>query len=86
MSTEAALCGDCGQHPAAQPRIHITPGPSVVIRSENAGEHWCFRCRKRLPHTDVLLDDPPERQPSYYDPVWSRRCSGCGEDHTEFPR
>ena len=65
--------------------IHITPGPSVVIRSEDAGEHWCFRCRKRLPHTDVLLDDPPERQPSYYDPVWSRRCSRCGEDHTAFP-
>jgi hypothetical protein len=63
----------------------MIPGPSVVIAEHDAGERWCFKCRKRLPHTDVLLDDPPERQPSYYEPVWSCRCSGCGEDHTLFP-
>lgn len=65
--------------------VIICPGPSVVIRTEPAGERWCFRCRKRLPHTWVLLDDPPERQPSWYEPVWSCRCPGCGGDHTAFP-
>ena len=65
--------------------IHLCPGPSIVIKTEDAGERWCFQCRKRLPHTWVLLDDPPERQPSYYEPVWVCRCSGCGEDHTRFP-
>ena len=70
---------------ARAPAAWICPGPSVVIKTVDAGERWCFRCRKRLPYADVLLDDPPERQPSYYEPVWSRRCSGCGEDHTAFP-
>lgn len=65
--------------------VHICPGPSVVIAEQDAGELWCFKCRKRLPHTAQCLVDPPERQPSYYDPVWVRRCSGCGRDCTRFP-
>jgi len=65
--------------------LHITPGPSVEVRREPAGKKWCFRCRSRLSHEAVLLIDPPERQPSYFDPVWVLRCSGCGGDHTHFP-
>lgn len=65
--------------------LHITPGPSVVIAREDAGIRWCFACRAHLPHAWLLLDDPPERQPSYYDPVWMRECSRCGGDHTYFP-
>ena len=65
--------------------IFLCPGPSAVIKTEDAGERWCFQCRKRLPHTWELLDDPPERQPSYYEPVWSCKCPRCGQDHTRFP-
>lgn len=61
----------------------IIPGPSVVLKTEDAGIRWCFGCRAYLPHTSVLLDD--EVQPSYYDPIWVRRCSRCGEDRTAFP-
>lgn len=63
----------------------IIPGPSAVIATEDAGDRWCFHCRKRLPHTWILLADPPERQPSYYPPVWTCRCSRCGGDYTRFP-
>lgn len=63
----------------------IIPGPTVVLKTELAGPKWCFRCRKRLPHQWVLLDDPPERQPSYYDPQWVLKCPDCGGDHTSFP-
>lgn len=69
----------------SSPVVHICPGPTVVIREDPAGDLWCFGCRARHPHTWVLLDDPPERQPSYYDPVWARRCSRCGHDRTRFP-
>ena len=65
--------------------IVVCLGPSVVIKTEDAGEKWCFGCRKRLPHTWELLDDPPERQPSWYSPIWVCRCSGCGRDCTSFP-
>jgi hypothetical protein len=61
----------------------IIPGPSVVLKTKDAGIHWCFGCRAHLPHTDVLLDDAV--QPSYYDPVWMRRCFRCGRDCTAFP-
>lgn len=63
----------------------VIPGPSVVLWEQDAGDRWCFGCRKRLPHTDYLMDDPPERQPSYYPPIWVRRCSRCGQDRTAFP-
>jgi len=39
-------------------------------------------CRKHLLHTDILLGDS---EPSYYDPVWVRCCSRCGQDRTAFP-
>lgn len=75
------VCEKCGENHT----FHLTPGPSVVIAEEPAGDRWCFKCRKRLPHAWQLMDDPPERQPSYYDPVWVCRCSDCREDHTAFP-
>lgn len=64
--------------------IHICPGPTVSIR-EGTQERWCFGCRKRLIHTWQLLSDPPERQPSYYEPTWICRCSRCKFDRTDFP-
>jgi len=63
--------------------VCIIPGPSVELRRWPIGDLWCFKCRKRLPHDAVVLDD--EVQPSYYDPVLIRQCSRCGEDHTTFP-
>lgn len=62
----------------------LTPGPGHEYRRDPAGDRWCFGCRARLPHDDVLIGDPPEVM-SYYEPVWVRRCSGCGRDRTQFP-
>ena len=59
-------------------------GPKHVYRREPAGARWCFGCRKRLLHEDVLIGDPPEAM-SYYEPTWSRICSSCGRDRTAFP-
>jgi hypothetical protein len=60
----------------------IIPGPTKELRRTPDGERWCFGCRKRLPHADVLYGD---ENPSYYDPIWVRECSGCGKDRTAFP-
>lgn len=32
---------------------------SHVFKTEDAGERWCFGCRKRLPHTWELRGAPP---------------------------
>lgn len=63
--------------------IHVLYTPMHEEAREPAGDRWCFRCRKRLPHDDVLMvcDDPM----SYYDPHWRRECSGCGGDYSTFP-
>lgn len=61
--------------------LHVTPGPTVVKRVEAAGDKWCFRCRKRLSHVAVLLGYD---RPSYYDPMWTLRCAGCGGNYTIF--
>ena len=71
----------------------IIPGPKHVIKREDAGVRWCFGCRKHLPHEWLLLhdnphplpDDYPVEQLSYYEPVWTCRCSQCGKDRTAFP-
>jgi hypothetical protein len=60
----------------------IIPGPSKVLDERPANVVWCFGCRKRLPHVARLLGD---EEPSYYDPVWTLACSGCGQDCTRFP-
>lgn len=62
--------------------VNITRGPDTELRRESAGERWCFGCRARLPHDDVLMGDS---EPSYYEPVWIRKCSRCGKDRTSFP-
>lgn len=36
-------------------------------------------------HTWEVLTDPPERQPSYYEPLPVLRCSRCHQDHADFP-
>jgi hypothetical protein len=66
--------------------VGFIPGPSFALATaaDDRSTRWCFQCRKHLPHTWALLDDPPERQPSWYDPVPVLRCSGCGGDHTDF--
>lgn len=61
----------------------IIPGPTIELSRRPAGLRWCFGCRARLAHEDVLLGDAT---PSYYEPVWVRKCSRCGKDRTEFPR
>lgn len=60
----------------------IIPGPTEELRRESAGVRWCFGCRAHLEHEDVLLSDP---LPTYYEPVWVRRCSRCHKDRTAFP-
>ena len=65
--------------------VHLVPGPTVVVARRDDGVRWCFGCRARLAHSWECLIDPPERQPSYYDPLWVRRCSRCGQDRTAFP-
>lgn len=65
-------------------------GPTEVLRTEDAGVRWCFGCRAHLPHSDVLLADPPGDPDdpgtwSYYEPIWVRRCSRCNKDLTTFP-
>lgn len=67
--------------------VGFIPGPSYTLATspDDRPARFCFRCRERLPHTWALLDDPPERQPSYYEAVPVLRCSGCGEDHADFP-
>lgn len=61
---------------------HVTLGPDKLLKTEPAGDLWCFGCRKRLPHTWELWGDS---EPSYYEPIWIRRCSRCKKDRTEFP-
>ena len=55
--------------------------PSELLKSEPAGDVWCFAERKRLPHTWELWGS---RGPSYWEPNWLRRCSGCGKDRSNF--
>lgn len=62
----------------------IIPGPTHEYRREADGDHWCFKCRKRLPHDAVLIGDPPDVL-TYYENVWTLECSGCGQDNTCFP-
>lgn len=73
--------------------VLITPGPTEVIKSEPAGDLWCFAERKRFPHQWELLSYPkPEGggEPDagwfgwWYEPIWVRRCSSCGKDRTRF--
>ena len=67
--------------------IHINPGPSWVVATvvDDRPTRWCFCCRKHLPHTWTLYTDPPERQPSYYEPVPVLSCSRCKRDCASFP-
>ena len=63
------------------PTLTVTFSDAVELRREPGGDRWCFGCRKRLPHDDVLYG---ERTPSYYEPWWARECSRCGKDRTAF--
>lgn len=67
--------------------IHVQPGASfrVAFAADDRETRFCFKCRMHLPHRWWLLEDPPERQPSYYDPIPACLCERCGEDHTSFP-
>ena len=52
--------------------IHVLYTPMHEEVREPAGDRWCFRCRKRLPHDDVLMvcDDPY----SYYAAMQAMGC------------
>ena len=67
----------------------VCRGPAMVeYRRKPWQTHWCFRCRKRLPHDAVLYaqDLEVEPEPSYMgEPYWAVECHGCGEDHVHFP-
>ena len=66
----------------------IVPGPSLVLREEADDKpRWCFKCRQRHLHTWFLLGDPPDADgmPSWYEPIWVRRCPTCRGDYTAFP-
>jgi hypothetical protein len=67
--------------------VGFIPGPSCTLAtsSDDRPARFCFHCRKHLPHSWALMDDPPERQPSYYEAVPVLRCSRCGDDHASFP-
>lgn len=82
MTTITEVCERCGEVHDPAPTLHISWGPSVVLKREAAGVKWCFGCRARFEHTWELMGD---EQPSYYDPVWVCRCSNCDQDRTRFP-
>jgi hypothetical protein len=60
----------------------IIPGPTELLATEREPEHWCFKCRKRLPGDWRLMGD---KFPSYYDPQWCYHCDGCDGDYMLFP-
>ena len=68
-------------------RIHICPGPphEVWRKPDDRDTRWCFGCRKHLRHERVLYTDPPERQPSPYEPILVLECTRCHRDRTVFP-
>lgn len=65
----------------------ILEGPRIEQRrTHERRNRWCFRCRKSLRQCWVLLNYPEDSPHwGWYEPIWVRQCSGCGEDHTEFP-
>jgi hypothetical protein len=67
--------------------VGFVPGPSYVraTAEDIRPMRWCFSCRRHFKHTWFLMDDPPERQPSHYEPVPVLRCERCHQDHTTFP-
>lgn len=53
-------------------------GPAMrVISEQDAGTHWCFRCRQRVPFVDRVLGTV---EPSYWPPVIVRQCPAGHED------
>jgi hypothetical protein len=62
--------------------IHIVPGPSIRESLGAVEDRWCFKCRARLPHENILARNV---EPTYYEPILLYICSRCGEDRTRFP-
>lgn len=60
--------------------IGFIPGPSFITAAwpDDRPARWCFGCRQRLPHYWTVQDEPPERHPTYYEPVPAIYCTGCG--------
>jgi hypothetical protein len=58
------------------------PTRTTTLEVRDAGERWCFRCRRRVPFTDTCTADAG---PSYYDPWWTRRCTRGHIDGDLFP-
>jgi len=58
---------------------YVCSSATELLRTEPAGDKWCFGCRKRLPHTWQMWGS---REPSYYEPTWTCICSRCHRDRT----
>jgi hypothetical protein len=65
--------------------LHICRAPKVdrwITVADDRPTRYCFGCRKHLPHEwDFGFYD----EPTYYEPPDRLRCTGCGQDRTEFP-
>lgn len=58
----------------------VCGGAPFVYRTEPAPERWCFGERRRVGGTWELRGDAPAGEPSWYEPIWTYRCEGCGHD------
>jgi hypothetical protein len=60
----------------------ICGGARYVLRTEpdDRPDRYCYGERKRQPGTWELRSDTPGDEPSWYEPIWLYRCTGCGQD------
>ena len=63
-----------------EPAIHIHAPPTVKWFSENRAEKWCFGCRRRTIHDEVVVEDLS----LWYDPTVLWCCQRCHDDCTDF--
>ena len=60
---------------------YVCTSHNELLKTGETVTRWCFACRKHHPHVWEVWGDPG---PSYYEPFWVCRCSGCGKDKTQF--
>lgn len=60
----------------------ICGGAPFVLRTVREPEpgRYCFGERRRRPGTWELRSDASAGEPSWYEPIWVYRCTGCGQD------
>lgn len=64
--------------------LHIcwTKGEIKPVPKMRRKQFWCFKCRKRLLHTRMMLEPEPD---SYYGPNYWWECPKCHEENVLFP-